>query len=83
MRMPLAFAEAHSMRGPRMQQPPGNGDDQAGSIRRNLVLLAITALVVLAGVWLVNKLIEMRNLQNCLASGRTNCAPITVPGRER
>jgi hypothetical protein len=31
---------------------------------------------VVGGVWLVNKLLAMHNLQNCLDSGRTNCMPI-------
>jgi len=37
--------------------------------------------VVLAvgGVWLVNRLIAMRDLQNCLESGRTNCMPAHDP----
>ena len=45
------------------------------------MFLVAAVVVVLVGVWLVNKLIEMRDMQNCLASGRTNCAPIHVQGR--
>jgi hypothetical protein len=37
--------------------------------------------VVVLGVYLVNWLIEQRKLQECLESGRHNCAPITTPTR--
>lgn len=67
----------------RMQQSPpaDDGDDDQGQGRRNVMFLVVAVVVVLAGVWLVNRLLDMRNMQNCLASGRTNCAPISVPGR--
>ena len=66
-----------------MQQPrpPDDGDYDHGQSRRNLLLLVGAVVVVLLGVWLVNRLLEMRDMQNCLASGRTNCAPIHVQGR--
>ncbi len=53
------------------------GQEDDGDRRRgNLLFLLVAVLVVVAGIWLVNKLIDLRNLQNCLESGRHNCAPI-------
>jgi hypothetical protein len=49
--------------------------------RSNLIMLAVAVVVVVLGVYLVNWLIEQRKLQECLESGRHNCAPITTPSR--
>ncbi|MGH8228596.1 MAG: hypothetical protein ACREU3_11970 [Steroidobacteraceae bacterium] len=44
-----------------------------------LVGLIITLLLVLGGVLLVHVLGRAAKLQDCVMSGRTNCAPITSP----
>ena len=44
-----------------------------------LVRLLIVLLLVLGGVALVHKLASMSHLQDCVMSGRTNCAPIDLP----
>jgi len=54
----------------------GQEDDGDDDQRGNLLFLLVAVLVVVAGIWLVTKLIDLRNLQNCLESGRHNCAPI-------
>jgi len=43
-------------------------------------LIIILALAI-AGVVLVRELRERSRLEDCLMSGRTNCAPIEVPLR--
>ena len=63
-----------------MQQSSPPEPEESRS-RTNLVFLIVAVLVVVAGVWLVNKLIDMRNLQNCLESGRRDCVPIETPSR--
>jgi hypothetical protein len=51
------------------------------SPRRALVgLLAIVALVV-AVLFIMHRLNEAARIQDCVASGRTNCAPIETPSR--
>ena len=63
---------------------PGSPDDQPTEEERrrsNLILLIVAVVVVVLGVYLVNWLIEQRKLQECLESGRHNCAPITPPTR--
>lgn len=47
----------------------------------NLTLLAIFAGLVVLGVWIVNVMIDTRKIQDCVAQGRRNCAPIETPGR--
>ena len=49
----------------------------------NLAALAFTVVLALAGVWLVIQLADMRKNQDCVLSGRRNCAPIEVKAPER
>ncbi len=46
--------------------------------RAALVGLVVTLLLVLGGVLLVHVLGRAAKLQDCVMSGRTNCAPINV-----
>ena len=48
--------------------------------RAALVRLIFILLLVVGGVLLVRVLTGMSQLQDCVMSGRTNCAPITAPG---
>ncbi len=60
-------------------------DDRDGSPSRApavIGLIVVLALVV-AGVFLVHELRAQSQLQDCLMSGRTNCAPIEVPPGNR
>jgi hypothetical protein len=43
----------------------------------------VLALIVSCGIWLANTMTQMRNDQDCVLSGRTNCAPIKVPVNPR
>jgi hypothetical protein len=45
----------------------------------NLLAFAVLALIVACGIWLANTMAEMRKNQDCVLTGRTNCAPIQVP----
>ncbi len=47
----------------------------------NIVLLAVAVALVGAGIWLGNALVDARKADECMASGRRNCAPIEVPPR--
>lgn len=47
----------------------------------NIVLLLIFAALVGIGVWLSGALLDARRADECIASGRRNCAPIAVPPR--
>jgi hypothetical protein len=47
--------------------------------RAALLALVLTLLLVLVGVLLVRVLARAGRLQDCVMSGRTNCAPIDLP----
>lgn len=52
-----------------------------GSRRRSLVGLAMIVLLFVVGWVLVHELYANGQLEDCLLSGRTNCAPIQNPGQ--
>jgi hypothetical protein len=43
-----------------------------------MVLLAI---LIGGGIWLANAMYDQRVLDDCVAQGRRNCAPMDVPSR--
>src|SRR5215469_2962479 len=59
-----------------------NGDEEADQ-RRSAALIGLIIILALAiaGVWLVRELRNKARLEDCLMSGRTNCAPIEEPLR--
>ena len=66
-------------------RPPQREEDYVETERErriaNLVLLAFLVALVGAGYWLVNAMFEQRGVDNCVAQGRHNCAPIDTPRR--
>ena len=48
----------------------------------NVLLLVIVGALVGGGIWIANTMLDVRKVQDCVASGRRNCAPISVPGRD-
>jgi hypothetical protein len=49
--------------------------------RSNIVLVVFFVLIVGAGVWLVNALMDARNADDCIARGGRNCNPVGAPPR--
>jgi hypothetical protein len=66
------------MSGPARDDQP---ETEAERRRTNIILLAVAAILVGAGIWLVNALIDARKAEECMESGRRNCTPIEVPAR--
>lgn len=56
-------------------------DEQDRSRRRSLVGLAVVIALFVISALLVHELYQSEKLQDCLMSGRTNCAPIEAPAR--
>ena len=59
-------------------EPP---ESDAERRRANIALLIGAVILIGGGVWLVNALIDARNAQICLESGRRNCDAVVVPTR--
>ena len=62
---------------PRNPRPPEDeGGDEQGRRLINLAALVFVILLVIGGVWLAKVMQRHARLEDCLMSGRTNCAPI-------
>ena len=51
-------------------------DEGNGNRRQTIAATIVIALLVIAGLWLTGALRQTATIQDCVASGRTNCAPI-------
>ncbi len=60
-----------------------SAEDYRHRMTTNVAALAFLGLLVAAGIWMVNVLADMRNAQDCVISGRRNCAQVQVPAQER
>jgi len=58
-------------------------DEESERDRRlaNIVLAVGFVVLVGAGIWLANAMIDARKADECISSGRRNCVPIQVPPR--
>jgi hypothetical protein len=54
-------------------------DDYRQRMINNGLALAFCILLVAIGVWLATSIAEMRRNQDCVLSGRRNCANVIVP----
>ena len=59
-------------------EPP---ETDAERRRANTALLIGAVILIGGGIWLVNALIDARNAELCMESGRRNCNPIEAPAR--
>jgi hypothetical protein len=55
-------------------------DFEPQSNRGALIALVVVAVLILGGLWLMHVLGAASSTQDCIASGRTNCAPIESGG---
>jgi len=60
------------------RKPPG---DEGNRGIENAVLLGFFVVLVVAGIWLLATMADVRKAQDCAAQGRRNCATIDVPAR--
>jgi hypothetical protein len=65
------------------EQPARGNDVESQRDRRlaNIVLVLLFVVLVGGGIWLTNAMLDQRTLDDCLAQGRRNCAPIEAPAR--
>lgn len=57
----------------------GEPDDYRQRMINNGLGLGACVLLVAIGIWLANTIAEMRRNQDCVLSGRRDCAKISVP----
>ncbi|MEA2998066.1 MAG: hypothetical protein QOG74_3615 [Alphaproteobacteria bacterium] len=62
---------------------PNRDDDETDADRRtaNIILLVGAVVLIAGGIWLVNAMLDARQADECMSSGRRNCNPIAVPVR--
>ena len=51
-------------------------DEDHGSNRGAMVAVGVLVVLILAGLWLTHVLGGAASVQDCVAAGRTNCAPV-------
>ncbi len=77
------YSEPDGNRSEAMSQPPRHHDDEpeTESERRwtNIFIVGFIVGVVATGLWLVDAMLKARQADECMASGRRNCAPIEAP----
>ena len=56
--------------------PVPGGNEPQGSRRGALLALIVILALVVGGLFLWDRLSRMAAIQDCVAQGRTNCAPI-------
>ena len=71
------------MSAPQSPPPPHDDEVESDADRRkaNLIILGVAVLLIGGGIWLVNALVDARKAEECMESGRRNCAPIEAPAR--
>lgn len=62
---------------------PPDEDEYRHRMVMNLLAFLVLALIVYCGIWLTTTMSQMRRDQDCVLSGRTNCAPIREPVNPR
>ncbi len=60
--------------------PDGSGEPDDGRNDRtaNIILLAMAALFIGAGYWLIDALLTARKADECMSSGRRDCAQTRI-----
>lgn len=54
---------------------------QTGNQRRSMIALGVVVLLFLVGWLLARELYADSKMEDCMMSGRTNCAPLDASGR--
>ena len=53
--------------------------EDGGPNRGPIAALIVVVVLVVAGLWLTGHLRTDSTIQDCVMSGRSNCAPLSVP----
>ncbi|HVY59763.1 MAG TPA: hypothetical protein VHA77_18070 [Xanthobacteraceae bacterium] len=58
-------------------------DDYRHRMITNAIAFAVVVVLIFCGIWLADTMAQMRKSQDCVLSGKRNCAPIEVPVESR
>jgi hypothetical protein len=61
--------------------PQDDDEDERDRRATNIFLLVAAAVVIGAGVWLLDAMVAARKADECLSAGRRNCSGIETPQR--
>ena len=64
-----------------LEKPPTPEQEARDRRAANIYLLVAGIVLVGIGVWLANAMIDARQADDCMSSGRRNCNPIEAPRR--
>ena len=64
------------------RKPPAPSPDHHDGGPSPLVMPAVVVVLIVGGYFLAVKLKTMSQMQDCVMSGRTNCAAIVTPGQQ-
>lgn len=62
------------------ERPGADPDDYRHRMAVNAAAFGFCVLLIAAGIWLAIKIAELRRDQDCVLSGRRNCAQISITG---
>jgi hypothetical protein len=77
----IAFKEIQA-KARRAALPKPDPEAERRRTRSNLAALIFAGILIVVGWLLVQKLGQSGRMQDCLMSGRTNCAPINAPAAD-
>ena len=63
----------------KFENPREEPDDFKHRMLMNVLGLVVTVLLIGGGVWIADVMAHIRKDQDCVLSGRQNCAPISIP----
>lgn len=59
-----------------IRRPVLSEGDDPGRVRQLVAAVVVLVALIAAGLWLTGALRSTGQIQDCVASGRTNCAPV-------
>ena len=65
------------------ERAPEEPDDFRHRMLMNGLGLAVTVVLIVAGLWIADVMAHMRKDQDCVLTGRRGCTPIDVPVQSR
>jgi hypothetical protein len=65
------------------ERRPDEPDDYHHRMLMNGLGLAVTVVLIIAGLWMAEVMANMRKDQDCVLTGRPGCTPVDVPLRPR